>query len=103
MHGAAYSVVAQKVKNLRLGQPPYYDFNVWSERKRVEKLRYIHRNPVRRGLISLGGRRQTVTIPMPAQPWARFSMISSCGYSCLTSFQKRDTSQPLPAGCSAMS
>ncbi|HEV2324643.1 MAG TPA: hypothetical protein VGS10_11895 [Terracidiphilus sp.] len=25
-------------------------FNVWSEGKRVEKLRYIHRNPVRRGL-----------------------------------------------------
>jgi len=26
-----------------------YDFNVWSERKRVEKLRYMHRNPVKRG------------------------------------------------------
>ncbi len=32
-------------------QPRYYDFNVWSERKRVEKLRYLHRNPVRRGLV----------------------------------------------------
>jgi putative transposase len=31
-------------------QARYYDFNVWSERKRVEKLRYIHRNPVKRGL-----------------------------------------------------
>jgi hypothetical protein len=30
--------------------PRYYDFNVPSEAKRVEKLRYIHRNPVRRGL-----------------------------------------------------
>jgi putative transposase len=29
----------------------YYDFNVWSEKKRVEKLRYIHRNPVTRGLV----------------------------------------------------
>jgi putative transposase len=29
----------------------YYDFNVWSEKKRVEKLRYMHRNPVRRGLV----------------------------------------------------
>jgi putative transposase len=29
----------------------YYDFNVWSERKFVEKLRYIHRNPVLRGLV----------------------------------------------------
>ena len=33
-------------------QPRYYDFNVWSEAKRIEKLRYIHRNPVRRGLVS---------------------------------------------------
>ena len=27
------------------------NFNVWSERKRIEKLRYIHRNPVKRGLV----------------------------------------------------
>ncbi len=33
-------------------QARYYDFNVWSERKFVEKLRYIHRNPVARGLVS---------------------------------------------------
>jgi putative transposase len=33
-------------------QARYYDFNVWSERKRVEKLRYIHRNPVTRGLVA---------------------------------------------------
>ncbi len=31
--------------------PRYFDFNVWSEAKRVEKLRYIHRNPVERGLV----------------------------------------------------
>ena len=31
--------------------PRYYDFNVWSEEKRIEKLRYIHRNPVKRGLV----------------------------------------------------
>ena len=31
-------------------QARYYEFNVWSERKRIEKLRYIHRNPVKRGL-----------------------------------------------------
>ena len=28
-----------------------YDFNVWTEKKRREKLRYIHRNPVTRGLV----------------------------------------------------
>jgi putative transposase len=33
-------------------QPRYCDFNVWSERKRVEKLRYLHRNPVNRGLLA---------------------------------------------------
>jgi hypothetical protein len=30
----------------------FYDFNVYTERKRVEKLRYIHRNPVERGLVA---------------------------------------------------
>ncbi len=33
-------------------QARYYDFNVWSDRKRIEKLRYIHRNPVTRGLVA---------------------------------------------------
>jgi len=32
-------------------QPRFYDFNVWTERKRIEELRYMHRNPVRRGLV----------------------------------------------------
>jgi putative transposase len=43
-------------RKLRTGASPfwqarYYDFNVWSERKRIEKLRYLHENPVRRGLV----------------------------------------------------
>ena len=29
----------------------YYDFNVHNEEKRVEKLSYMHRNPVKRGLV----------------------------------------------------
>ena len=32
-------------------QARYYDFNVCSEKKRIEKLRYMHRNPVTRGLV----------------------------------------------------
>ncbi len=32
-------------------QARFYDFNVWTEHKRVEKLRYMHRNPVTRGLV----------------------------------------------------
>lgn len=33
-------------------QKRFYDFNVYSERKRIEKLRYMHRNPVKRGLVT---------------------------------------------------
>jgi REP-associated tyrosine transposase len=32
-------------------QARFYDFNVWTTKKRVEKLRYMHRNPVQRGLV----------------------------------------------------
>ena len=43
-------------------QPRYYDFNVLTERKWREKLRYIHRNPVGRGLVT-----------EPAEwPWSSF-------------------------------
>ena len=33
------------------GRPGSTDFDVWTERKRIEKLRYMHRNPVKRGLV----------------------------------------------------
>ncbi|MBV9437823.1 MAG: transposase [Acidobacteria bacterium] len=33
-------------------QPRFYDFNVFSEAKRVQKLKYMHRNPVTRGLVN---------------------------------------------------
>ena len=33
-------------------QSRYYDFNVFTTRKQVEKLRYLHRNPVTRGLVA---------------------------------------------------
>jgi putative transposase len=33
-------------------QERFYDFNVWSEKKEIEKLRYMHRNPVKRGLVA---------------------------------------------------
>jgi|HubBroStandDraft_1064217.scaffolds.fasta_scaffold08784_6 putative transposase len=32
-------------------QKRFYDFNVWTEEKHIEKLRYMHRNPVKRGLV----------------------------------------------------
>jgi len=34
----------------RLWQPGFYDFNIYSEEKLLEKLDYIHSNPVRAGL-----------------------------------------------------
>jgi putative transposase len=37
---------------IQFWQRRYYDFNVYNEEKRVEKLRYMHRNPVRRGLVA---------------------------------------------------
>lgn len=33
-------------------QARFYDFNVWTTKKRVEKLRYMHRNAVKRGLVA---------------------------------------------------
>jgi len=33
-------------------QHRFYAFNLWSERKRIENLRYTHRNPVTRGLVA---------------------------------------------------
>src|SRR5215470_7224337 len=33
-------------------QACFYDFNVWTTKKRIEKLRDMHRNPVKRGLVA---------------------------------------------------
>lgn len=32
-------------------QRRFYDFNVFSDDKRIEKLLYMHRNPIKRGLV----------------------------------------------------
>jgi putative transposase len=40
-----------RVPHRAFWQARFYDFNVWTTKKRVEKLRYMHRNPVRRGLV----------------------------------------------------
>jgi putative transposase len=36
----------------RFWQRRFFDFNVWSLKKRVEKLEYMHMNPVKRGLVA---------------------------------------------------
>jgi len=33
-------------------QRRFYDFSVWSRKKRIEKLNYMHKNPVKRGLVA---------------------------------------------------
>jgi putative transposase len=44
--------VSMRSRQRPFWQAHYYDFNVSSQHKFVEKLRYIHRNPVRRGLAA---------------------------------------------------
>jgi putative transposase len=33
-------------------QRRFYDFNVWTGKKHIEKLHYMHMNPVKRGLVA---------------------------------------------------
>jgi putative transposase len=53
----ALQALKQSVSRRLIGDAPhfwqacYYDFNVWTPRKRIEKLRYLHRNPVKRRLV----------------------------------------------------
>lgn len=55
---SAIQAVKQSVSRKLIGerehfwQKRYYDFNIWNYEKRIEKLKYIHRNPVKRGLVA---------------------------------------------------
>jgi REP-associated tyrosine transposase len=40
-----------KPKKRHFFQIRFYDFNVYTRKKMIEKLRYMHRNPVKRGLV----------------------------------------------------
>ena len=68
-HFSGVPHVSRSLRNVGSRLPPqhiwqrrFYDFNVWTEAKRIEKLRYIHRNPVTRGLVE-----------QPEQwPWSSF-------------------------------
>jgi putative transposase len=51
----------------RFWQRRFYDFNVWSLKKRVEKLHYMHMNPLKRKLVA-----------HPKDwPWSSFSFYST--------------------------
>jgi putative transposase len=41
-----------KINPRHVWQERFYDFSVWTEQKRIDKLRYMHRNPVKRGLAN---------------------------------------------------
>ena len=44
--------VARRLTERPFWQTRYYDFNVFTRDKRIEKLKYMHRNPVKRGLVT---------------------------------------------------
>src|SRR5580693_6101661 len=50
----------------RFWQLRFHDFNVWSHKKRIEKLQYMHLNPVKRGLV----------LHPKDWPWSSFSFYS---------------------------
>jgi putative transposase len=43
--------VVRRTMRRTFWQARYYDFNVFTEAKRIEKLSYMHWNPVKRGLV----------------------------------------------------
>jgi REP-associated tyrosine transposase len=48
-------------------QARFYDFDVWSQKEKVEKLQYMHLNPVKRRLVSRPN----------DWPWSSFSCYSN--------------------------
>jgi len=42
----------KRISQPRFWQRRFYDFNVWSLKKRVEKLHYMHMNPLKRKLVN---------------------------------------------------
>ena len=49
--GALKLSVSKQSRQRPLWHTRYYDFNVFTHDKRVEKIKYMHRNPVVRGLV----------------------------------------------------
>ena len=54
----------------RVWQRRFYDMNVWSQKKLLEKLNYMHNNPVKRGLVAEPG-------DWPWSSW-RFYHLGDC-------------------------
>ena len=50
--GVCRRLATEGVFSGQFWQRRFYDFNLWSQQKEVEKLKYMHRNPVVRGLVA---------------------------------------------------
>ena len=65
-------------------QARYYDFNVYTPQKRSEKIEYMHKNPVKRGLVEDPGQ----------WPWSSYNHYATGHREIVESSQ---SGQPLPA------
>jgi hypothetical protein len=68
------------------GKHRFYDFVVFSEKKRVEKLRYMHRNPVARRLVltrnsGTGAAIATTPAANAAPCWSTKRRKPTCGFA----------------------
>ena len=53
--GALKRSVSKQLPESPFWMPRYYDRNIFSKEERIEKLRYMHRNPVAWGLVASPG------------------------------------------------
>jgi putative transposase len=58
----------KRTNEIQFWQRRYYDFNVWSYHKASEKLNYMHRNPIERGLVA----------EPEDWPWSSFRHYATC-------------------------
>lgn len=69
----AFGFPARATSLPQFWQRRFYDFNVWSRKKKIEKLNYMHMNPVKRGLVK-----------NPKDwPWSSFSFYQGKGASVI--------------------
>jgi hypothetical protein len=62
-------------------QRRFYDFKVWTERKHIEKLRYMHRNLVKREGPTFGGLREECPAPTLSHPTRKGRAPSKVGWA----------------------
>jgi hypothetical protein len=88
-------------------QVRFYDFNLWTTKKCVEKLRYMHRNPVKRGLVESpepwrwsSDRFYLLDEAGPVrvnEGWGRISFQDGGGVRAVVKFKSCAAGNPVPA------